>query len=62
MIRYLTVAEVKMLYGRPNGTIRRLASIDHWRRSDDHRRPVLYNATDVERTMKRLLLQAELDN
>lgn len=61
MHRYLTVEEIKLLYGRPDGTIRRLAHTDHWNRSQDKRRPVLYSATDVEKTMNRLLHQAQLD-
>lgn len=52
MIRYLTASEVATLYRRPLGTIYRLASQDRWRRCDD-RRPVLYNAADVDASMGR---------
>lgn len=51
MIRYLTVREIAMLYRKPHGTIRWLASRDQWRRSTDHHRPVLYHADDVINTM-----------
>lgn len=54
MIRYLTAVEISMLYGRQVNTIHRLAHEDVWRRSGDGRRPVLYLAEDVEKTMKRL--------
>jgi hypothetical protein len=54
VIRYLTLDEIAMLYGRPKGTIKRLAHTDQWRRSEDGRRPALYLAEDVEATMRRL--------
>lgn len=54
MIGYYSAAEAAMIYERPVGTIRRLASTDRWRRTGDKRRPVLYDADDVEATMKRL--------
>lgn len=54
MIRYLTTEEIMLLYDRPRGTIKRLAHIDGWRRSQDGRRPKLYLAEDVEATMRRL--------
>ena len=37
-MRYLTVAEIAMLYRRPIGTIQRLTSEHHWRRVNDGRR------------------------
>lgn len=55
--QYLTIAEIVMLYGRPEGTIRRLASTDQWRRSQDRRKPVLYSTIDIETTMERLAEQ-----
>lgn len=54
MIAYLTAAEIALLYARPPGTIRRLASNDRWRRTTDGKRPVLYLADDVETTMRRI--------
>lgn len=51
MIRYLTVAEIAILYVKPQGTVRWLAHRDNWRRSADGRKPVLYSAEDVEKTM-----------
>ncbi len=51
MIRYLTLAEIAMLYETPNGTLRWLANRDRWERSTDQRRPVLYLAADVVKTM-----------
>lgn len=54
MIRYLTAAEIAMLYRRPIGTIYRLASQYRWRRVSDGRRPVLYAADDVARTFQML--------
>lgn len=61
MINYLTVAEVVMLYGRPAGTVRRLASVYQWRRANDRRRPALYNAIDVEATMECATQHKQLD-
>lgn len=60
MIRYLTAAEIAMLYRRPIGTIYRLASQYRWRRVSDGRRPVLYAADDVARTFQ-MLQRAPLD-
>lgn len=51
---YLTLVEIAMLYRRPESTLRRLASTDHWERTEDGRKPVLYLATDVAKTMLRL--------
>jgi hypothetical protein len=50
MIRYVTAGEVAALYRRPLGTVYRLASEHRWRRSTDHKRPVLYLAEDVAAT------------
>lgn len=52
MIRYLTAREIADLIRRPVGTIYRWASVYGWRRSDDSRRPVLYLAEDVEKTLR----------
>jgi hypothetical protein len=51
-VRCLTVAEVAMLYQLKPATVRWYAHRDEWRRSEDHRKPVLYRAEDVEATMK----------
>lgn len=51
-MRYLTVAEIAMLYRRPIGTIYRLASERRWRRVADRRKPALYAAEDVEATFR----------
>lgn len=53
MIRYFTAAEIAHTWRRPVGTVHRLASEHHWRRTNDRRRPALYNADDVEATMER---------
>jgi hypothetical protein len=53
MSRYLTVEEISRLWSRPPGTVRRLASVDKWQRTEDHKRPVLYLITDVEKSMDR---------
>lgn len=53
MIRWLTVNEIKILYGRPAGTVYRLASVHRWRKADN-RRPALYSADDVADTFDRL--------
>lgn len=58
MIRTMTATEVAAAYRLPLGTVWRLASVDQWRRSEDGRRPVLYDAGDVEATMGR---RGELD-
>lgn len=50
--RYLTGAEIAYLWNLPTGTVRWFAHRDQWRRSEDGRKPVLYNATDVRKTMK----------
>ena len=49
MIRYYTAAEIALAYGRPLGTVYRLAAHRKWRRIDD-KRPVLYRVEDVEAT------------
>lgn len=54
MTRYLTAAEIAVLYRRPIGTIYRLASQRRWRRVADGRRPALYAADDVARTFQNL--------
>jgi hypothetical protein len=58
VINYYSAAEIAALYGRPIGTVKRLASTDGWRRTTDGRRPVLYNADDVQATMKRITIVA----
>lgn len=60
MIHYYTALEVSIIYDRPVGTIWRLACVDQWRRSTDERRPVLYQADDVEATMRRLAQKRSL--
>lgn len=52
--RYLSALEIAIRYQRPVGTIYRLASQQQWRRTDDGRRPVLYDTLDVQRTMSNL--------
>lgn len=54
MIRTLTREEITAAYGWPTSKIYRLASVDEWRKVGDKRRPVLYNADDVEKTAERL--------
>lgn len=54
MVRYYSAAEIAMIWRRPIGTIRRLASVDKWRRTIDRRKPVLFDIDDVEATMARL--------
>lgn len=61
MIRYYTANEIAGMYRKPLGTIWRLAATDHWRRSDDGKRPALYLADDVEATMARLAGATSLD-
>lgn len=51
---YLTLAEIEMIYEQPQSTLRRLASKDRWERTEDGRKPVLYLATDVAKTMLRV--------
>ncbi|HZN76084.1 MAG TPA: hypothetical protein VFC00_31010 [Micromonosporaceae bacterium] len=52
--RYLSALEIAIRYQRPVGTVYRLASQQQWRRTDDGRRPVLYDTLDVQRTMSNL--------
>ena len=54
MIRYYTAAEIRDIWRRPIGTVYRLASEHRWRRVGDRARPVLYNADDVDTTMRAL--------
>lgn len=51
-MKYLTVAEIAMLYQLKPATVRWYAHRDGWQRSSDSRKPVLYRAEDVEKTMK----------
>lgn len=51
---YLTPVEIAAIIRRPIGTVYRLASRDKWRRSADGRRPVLYDADDVGKTISNL--------
>jgi hypothetical protein len=44
----MTANEVAAAYRVPTGTVYRLASVLRWRRTHDGRRPVLYNADDVD--------------
>lgn len=48
-MRYLTAAEIVVLYRVPVGTVYWLAHRDRWRRIPG--RPVLYDAGDVDDTM-----------
>lgn len=59
MVRYLSAREIAELWHRPIGTVHRLASEDGWKRTTDERRPVLYLAEDVEKTMDRLAERAD---
>lgn len=52
--RYISLAEIELIYEQPQSTLRRLASTDRWERTDDGRRPVLYLRTDVSATMARV--------
>lgn len=61
MIRYLTVAEVAMLYQLKPATVRWYAHRDEWRRSTDNRKPVLYRADDVEKTMNARMAEGPQD-
>jgi len=45
--RYLTAAEIGEIHHIPLGTVYRLASVHHWRRTADGIRPVLYLTEDV---------------
>lgn len=57
--RYMTAVEISEHYHLAMGTVWRLASTDGWRRSDDHRRPVLYLIDDITTTMDRRTASAE---
>lgn len=64
MIRYYTAAEIRHIWRLtvPPQVIYKLANEFGWRKVDDRRRPALYNADDVEKTMPILLARlAELD-
>lgn len=52
--RYISALEIAIRYQRPVGTIYRLASEQQWRRTEDGRRPVLYDTLDVQATMSTL--------
>ncbi len=54
MKRYITAADIADIAKRPISTVYRWASIHQWRRSADGRRPVLYNAEDVGKTLANL--------
>lgn len=54
MMNWLTVDEIRIMYGRPVGTIYRLASTHRWRKTDN-RKPALYSADDVSATFDQLL-------
>lgn len=53
--RYLTLAEIAVIFEMPAGTVRWLAHRDRWKRTEDGRRPVLYLRDDVKRTMSAVL-------
>lgn len=52
--RYLSAKEISEAWTKPVASVRRLASVDKWRRTEDGKRPVLYHVRDVEKTMKRI--------
>lgn len=52
--RTYTTAEIVLMTGWPVGKIYRLACADRWARTTDGRRPVLYEAGDVEATIVRI--------
>lgn len=49
---YMTAIEISIHYRRPLGTVYRLASEKHWRRTADGLRPVRYDWRDVDLTMR----------
>lgn len=57
MIHYYSAREIETMCKRPIGTIQRWASRDRWRRTEDGRKPVLYLAEDVERTLGRMAME-----
>lgn len=52
-MNYLTVREICTLYARKPATVRWYAHFHRWRRAEDHKRPALYFAADVEATFAR---------
>jgi hypothetical protein len=50
---WLSARDITRRYGPPIGTVQRLAFEEKWRRTDDNRRPVLYQPDDVRETMKK---------
>lgn len=48
--RWMTAAELAILYGLPIRRIHQLASLHQWQRTNDKIRPVLYSAYDARRT------------
>lgn len=59
--RYYTAAEIRDFWrlGCKAQVIYKFAHEKHWRTTDDRRRPTLYNADDVDKTMPTLV--ARLD-
>lgn len=50
--RWMSAAELAVLYGKPIRRIHQLASLDRWRRTQDGLRPVLYSALDAAKTFR----------
>jgi hypothetical protein len=50
---WLSARDITRRYGPPIGTVQRLAFEEKWRRTEDNRRPVLYQPDDVRETMKK---------
>lgn len=48
--RWMSAAELAILYGLPVRRIHQLASLHQWQRTNDGHRPVLYSAHDARRT------------
>lgn len=48
--RWMSAAELAILYGLPIRRIHQLASLHQWQRTNDRIRPVLYSAHDARRT------------
>lgn len=51
--RALTVKEIAAFYEVPEGTVRWLANRDHWERTEDGRRPVMYLRANVATTFEK---------
>lgn len=58
--RYLSTTEIAQRWRLPVGTVHRLASEHRWRRTEDGRRPVLYQSADVQATFAQRDLTSDL--